>query len=310
MTLSRSQMLFATVVALAVLWLLPMVASKSHLYTATQVVVFGLFAISFNLMFGYLGLLSFGHAAYFGTGAYAAALLLSAYPSLSIPSAVFAGAVAGALVGLLVGAFCVRLKGTYFAMLTLAFGQLVFGVAWKWRSVTRGDDGFGAFIDRDIAFLGLSFSSTDIVVIYFFVTTVALVVAAAVWLLLSTTPFGSVVAAIKQNDQRAAFLGYNVYLTKLVMYVLATFMAGLAGALSAIFQDFVSTSSIQPRSRGVPLGAPLSVPPTTKTRRVKSERSMPSLPNSSGVPAKVASGSELGNSSRPTDSNAFATVSV
>ena len=244
MKLDRRSILVGSAIALLALWFFPHIVSKRTLYTVTQVFIFGLFAISFNLMFGYLGLLSFGHAAYFGVGAYTVAILMTHFPGMSSLSGLVLGCLAGGVFGLVIGSFCVRLKGTYFAMLTLAFGQLVFGIAWKWRSVTRGDDGFGDFADRTVQIFGSTFSSTDTVVLFHLVTSISVVVGAIVWIVMSSTPFGTIVTSIKQNEVRAANLGINTYATKLVVYVIAAVMAGLAGALSSIVQNFVSTSSV------------------------------------------------------------------
>ena len=114
---------------LAALCALPWVLDTVRLRMAIEVLYFGLFAVSFNLLFGYAGLLSFGHAATFGVGGYAVGLALKNIPGLSLPAALCLGGLAGAIGGVVIGFFCVRLRGTYFALLTLAFSQFLYAVA-------------------------------------------------------------------------------------------------------------------------------------------------------------------------------------
>src|SRR2546426_893427 len=128
-------------VAVVALYALPWVLDTVRLRMVIEVLYFGLFAVSFNLLFGYAGLLSFGHAATFGVGGYTLGLLLKYQPALPFLLALGLAALVGGAAGLIIGLFCVRLRGTYFALLTLAFSQFLFAVAFKWRAVTRGDDG-------------------------------------------------------------------------------------------------------------------------------------------------------------------------
>lgn len=224
--------------------LAPSAMSTSQLYSGTEVVILALFAVSYNLLFGYLGLLSFGHSAYFGLGAYATALLLLHAQGVPLGLAIAGGTLAGAIGGVLIGNFCVRLSGPYFAMLTLAFGQLLFAVAWKWRAVTRGDDGFGGFLKQASLALPGTPESGNQHSLYYLVVALAVPIIAATWALMTKTPFGNVVVSIRQNEERAVFLGFDVFTTKLITYTISAGLAGLAGSLSAIFHDFVSPSVI------------------------------------------------------------------
>jgi branched-chain amino acid transport system permease protein len=142
------------VAALLALYALPWALDVVRLRMAIEILYFGLFAVSFNLLFGYAGLLSFGHAATFGVGGYTVGLALKHIAGLPLPAALGLGALAGALAGVLIGFFCVRLRGTYFALLTLAFSQFLYAVALKWRNVTRGDDGLSVSVP-DISLPGL-----------------------------------------------------------------------------------------------------------------------------------------------------------
>ena len=222
----------------------PLLLTTPRLYSFTEVVILALFAVSYNLLFGYLGLLSFGHSAYFGLGAYATALVLFHWHGLPVLLAVVLGTAAGALGGIVIGNFCVRLSGPYFAMLTLAFGQLLFAIAWKWRALTRGDDGFGEFVKHATFPLLRTLESPDQRALYYLVVSVIVPVVGGTWLLMTRTPFGNFVVSVRQNEERAVFLGYDVLAIKLVTYTLAAGLAGLAGSLSAIFHDFVSPSAI------------------------------------------------------------------
>jgi len=235
----------AVVLVLAALFLAPSYLSKSQLYSLTDVAIFGLFAISYNLLLGYGGLLSFGHSAYFGLGAYATALSLLHLKGLPLAMGMVIGTAAGTLGGLAIGSICVRRGGPYFAMLTLAFGMLLYVIAWKWRSVTLGDDGFGAFVPREawLPLIGTIKDSDPVQIYYLVIGTVALVSTAA-WCLMALTPFGNAVVSVRQREERASFLGYDVYAVKLSNYAIASGIAGLAGSLFAVFHDFVSTHVI------------------------------------------------------------------
>src|SRR3546814_577187 len=134
-----SSFLLVLVVLLALLIVLPWIAPYFYIFIATEILILGLFAASFNLIFGYTGMLSFGHAAFFGVGAYATALLLQGmqWPLLAC---LLVAIVAGAILALVIGFFSVRLNEVYFSMLTLAFGMMVFAVVHQWRSVTNGSE--------------------------------------------------------------------------------------------------------------------------------------------------------------------------
>ena len=210
----------------------------------TEIVYFSLFAVSFNLLFAYAGLLSFGHAAYFGVGAYVTAISLKNLPGMPFLAAIPLGAFAGAISGAVIGFFCVRLKGAYFALLTLAFNQFLWAIAWKWREVTGGDDGIGGVVPRKPLDLGiLSIDFTNIVSKYYLTLVIVIVCLALGWYLMRT-PFGNTIRAVKDNEERASFLGYNANRSKLLVFILSACFAGIAGSLFALFQDFVAPSVI------------------------------------------------------------------
>lgn len=226
-----------------ILGFLPVILTVTHLNMVIEIAFFALFAMTFSMLFGHGGLLSFGHAAYFGIGAYTAALLFKHFAGIPLIPAIFMGGIAGGLGGLLAGIFCVRLKGAYFALLTLAFNQFFFAIALKWRSLTGGDDGLS--IKRpDLYIPGMGIiSMKDVSHVYYVVIIVVVICLLILWYL-TKTPFGNSARAVKENDERASFISYNVYLTKLVLYTICSFFAGIAGSLFALFQGFVSTGAI------------------------------------------------------------------
>lgn len=238
----RARRLLGTL-ALLVLCALPWILDTLRLRMAVEILYFGLFAVSFNLLFGYAGLLSFGHAATFGVGGYALGLLLTYRPELPFLVDFLLAVAAGGLVGLGIGLFCVRLRGTYFALLTLAFSQFLFAVAFKWRAVTRGDDGLLVPV-RDILLPGgLAVRLADPRHFYLLALAIVLLCLWAAWRF-TRTPLGHAVVLMRENDERAAFLGYNVFATKAVAFTLATTLAAVAGALFAAFQRLISPAAL------------------------------------------------------------------
>ena len=209
-----------------VLAVLPFLAPQVVIIYMTDLLIFTLFALSLNLVVGYGGMLSMGHAAFFATGGYTAGLLVTHFGVAMLP-ALLAGPIVAAAVALVIGFFCVRLTHAYFIMLTLAFGQLVYTVFWKWHSATGGDDGLTGIMPHPL----LASQSAY----YMFVLVIVL---ASAWALyrIGRSPFGSALLAIKDNPRRAAFLGIDVRRMQLAAFTVAGTFAGIAGALQAFFQ--------------------------------------------------------------------------
>jgi branched-chain amino acid transport system permease protein len=198
-------------------------------YLGVEVMVWVIYALGFNLLLGYAGLPSFGHGAYFGVGAYAFGLFQLGVSSnlwLCLLAAILAGGIAGAVVA----TFISHRRGIYYALLTIAFGQIFWFVAIKWHSVTRGEDGL-LNIKRAGA-LGLDKLEN----LYYFAFAIFVAVVLLLWRVVNS-PFGRVLSAIKQNETRARFVGYNVWLYKWLAFVLSTLVAGLAGGLFALAQQ-------------------------------------------------------------------------
>jgi branched-chain amino acid transport system permease protein len=219
--------------------LAPSFLPKFQLRMFTEIIILSLFAMTWKMMLHEGGMFSFGHAVYFGLGAYASVLGWLHIPGLSLLGGLLLGACAAAVVAFVLGAFLVRMSGTYYALLTLAFNQLIWAIVWKWRDVTGGDDGLGKFPKPD--FLGLSMK--DPVNFYYLSLGIIGVSLLACWYV-TRTPLGSIWAGIRSNEERAKFLGFNVGASKLILLTLLGFFAGISGALYAQFQEFIATSVI------------------------------------------------------------------
>lgn len=227
----------AHLVAIVILGTAPFWITKVGLYPylAVEIMVWMIFALGYNLLLGYGGLPSFGHGAFLGLGAYAFGLAqLKGGAGLwgSLAAAVAAAALGGALVG----AFISHRRGIYYALLTIAFGQVFWFIAIKWHSVTGGEDGL-LNIKRpvlDLGFAQFPLAGND-AMLYF---TLAIFVAVTIFLWrLIHSPWGRVLRAVKQNETRAAFVGHNVWLAKWSAFVVSCAVAGVAGGLFAMAQQ-------------------------------------------------------------------------
>jgi branched-chain amino acid transport system permease protein len=225
-------MLWAFVAALLVLFWVPdlilyMGGSKFWIVFATQCFIWSLFAVAFNLLMGYAGMVSFGQAAYLGIGGYAAGLLLKKIAGLSFYVGLAAAPVAGALAALIIGYFCIRRTHIYFAILTLAFGHIVYLIAFKWYDFTGGDNGLiGIPVPAWI-------SEPTFANYYKFVLVICLASIYALWRIVNS-PFGKTLTAIRENPERADFIGVPVDRYRLYAFVVVGAFSGLAGALIMI----------------------------------------------------------------------------
>lgn len=233
---------YAVVAALLVaLWFLPAYAPYFYVFVATEILVLGLFAAGFNVVFGYTGMLSLGHAAFFGIGCYATAMLLL-HLEAPLLAALAAAALAGGVLALVIGFFCVRLTEVYFTMLSLAFGMMVYSVAQQWRSVTGGSDGITGF-PVGAAGLGLEMNLADPVVFYR-LALVIVALAGAVLYVIKVSPFGLVLRAMSENPERVAFTGIPVRRYRLYSFVISGVFSGLAGGLFAPFNRVASPDMV------------------------------------------------------------------
>ena len=205
---------------------------------------FALFAASFNLLLGYVGLLSFGHAAFFGGGAYIAGYATKTW-GLSPEISIVLGGLAGALLGVGIGYLAIQRKGIYFSMITLALSQMVFFIAVQ-APFTGGEDGLQP-IPRGKLFGMVSLESNN--AIYFFVLAVFIMGIFALWRVVNS-PFGQVLKAIREHEPRAISLGYDVHRYKLIAFVISAAMTGVAGGLKALVTQIASLTDITWQTSG------------------------------------------------------------
>ena len=228
----------AAVIALLVVlpWCVPSQA------LAANILIFGLYAVGFNLLFGYTGLLSFGHAAFFGSGSYATGMVMVHYGWqwwLAIP----AGVGVAALIGLVMGYLAIRSRGIYFAMVTLALGQCVYFAFYKAEKITGGEDGLRGIRVDAMDLLGWKLDFQNPTTKYY---VMLLIVAAALWFVsrLLAAPFGAVMESVRENEKRASACGYDVATTKLLAFVISAAICGLAGSLRALHLSIVPIDSL------------------------------------------------------------------
>lgn len=189
-----------------------------------------LLALSFNLLFGYMGQLSFGQAAFYGLAGYTVAMLITKV-HFNFWLSLLAGILMAILVGFIVGFFCVRLRGIYFAVLTLAFGQLLFVIIYKWHDFTGGDDGIQGVFPPEFLKSPANY--------YYFILIVFIASAYLLWRIVNS-PFGQTLKSMRENSERTEFLGINIAKYQLIAFVIAAGLAGLAGAIWVPFYRSVA----------------------------------------------------------------------
>jgi branched-chain amino acid transport system permease protein len=228
----------AELLVLLALLVLPFLMTDYPRALVSEIYIFAIFAMSLDLLLGFTGLMSLGHAAFFGLGAYAVAVLGVQF-GINAWLGVVAGVAIAGCGAALIGFFCVRTAGIPFLMLTLAFSQLVFSVALKWRDVTGGSDGIA--VAEKPSFFGFDLSNS--LVMYFMALSFF---ALAYWGLrrLLNAPLGHAFVGIRENEQRMAAIGYPTRAYKLISFTIAGAIAGLAGGLYAIFNGFISADAV------------------------------------------------------------------
>jgi branched-chain amino acid transport system permease protein len=219
-------------------------AAGSYVELGTRVVVFALAATALNFLLGYTGVLSFGHAAYFGLGAYGTALTIKLLAA-STPVGMLVGVVVGTIAAAIIGLMIVRLRGVYFAMCTIAFGQVFYFIAFQWFSLTNGDDGVSAWhrMPLDLGFTTIDILNSSGAFYYFVLAVFAACVAAMAFLLRS--PFGRTLIAIRENERRARFLGIPVDAHIWMSWVISCFFVSVAGTLFALMNNFVDPRAMR-----------------------------------------------------------------
>ena len=220
-----------------------MYAVGGYTELASRIVVLGLAAMALNFLLGYTGVLSFGHAAYFGLGAYGAAMTLR-YLVPSSALAVLVGVAVGTLAAMIIGALIVKLRGVYFAMVTIAFGQVFYFVTFRWNSVTGGDDGLTGWSRLPLHLGRITVDIRRDVVFYYFALALFAIAVTAMGLLMRS-PFGRTLLAIRENERRARFLGMPVERHVWMSFVISCSFASLAGTLFALLNNFTDPRALR-----------------------------------------------------------------
>jgi branched-chain amino acid transport system permease protein len=227
--------------ALAALLALPAALGPYYTNLFVTFAIFAVFSVSLNLLLGYTGLFSFGHAMFFGAGGYGTALALKHVTGLALLPALGAGVLAAVVLALILCPIVVRLSGTAFAMLHLAFAQVSYVLALKLRGITGGEDGIGNFPIPPFTLPGLaSFPMKDAPQNFYYFAIAVL--ALSLWLMwfFTKTPFGQIQLGIRENAKRVDYLGFRVAQTKAVIYVVSAAFAGVAGSIYGLFHNLVS----------------------------------------------------------------------
>jgi len=225
---------------LAFLMVFPLVMPYEAL--ALNILIFGLYAVGFNLLFGYTGLLSFGHAAFFGVGSYLTGIAII---RMGLPwwMAIAVGTACAGLVGLIIGFLAIRTRGIYFSMVTLALGQIVYYAFYKAENLTGGENGLRGINVENFGVFGIQLDILNPLTKYYVLFAF---VAVALWLVsrILASPFGAVIESIRENEGRCAACGYDVARAKLLIFVLSSLICGLAGALRALHLSIVPIDSL------------------------------------------------------------------
>lgn len=229
--------MWLTLIALP--WWLPMIGSYTAL--GSKVLIYAIATMGLNLLIGFTGGLSFGQAAYFGLGAYGAGMTLK-YIAPSTPLAIVVGTLVGGIAATLLGPLVMRRRGIYFAMITIAIGQLFYFAIVRWNDVTGGEDGLSGFSRQDIHFGGLAIplNSTNFYYLVLFCFTIAV---AIMWTLLQS-PLGHTWVAIRENRRRVEFMGVRVERYVWAAFAIAGFVTAFAGTLNALLFNFTSPQDL------------------------------------------------------------------
>lgn len=227
------------VVLLTMPFWMRLVGGYTHL--ATNILVMGLAAMATNFIVGHTGVISFGQAAYFGLGAYGIGLTIK-FLEPSTVLGFLVGVAIGTLAGAVVGYLMIKLRGIYFALATIAFGQVFFFIAFRWNSVTGGDN--GTSFNRLPINLGLGQLNVPNNLVFFYIVAAVFAISVGIMALLLRSPFGRTLLAIRENENRARFLGISVNYHIWLAFTIACFFAAVAGVLYGALNNFVGPSSL------------------------------------------------------------------
>ena len=228
----------------AILFLAPLFAGTYHTRLLTKFILFGMFAMSLDLIWGYAGILSFGHAAYFGLGAYAVTLILSHVKIAGTLLAVLGSVALPVIVGLFMSFFLIygKVSGVYFSIITLVVTLIMEQLSVAWYTVTGGLDGFFPVPPFNLFGYQLDADSNNGLMIYFYIVAIAAAIVFAGLYLLSKSRYGLILQAMKNDPQRTQFMGINIATARTIVFTLSCGIAGLAGGLMGPLEDFISPS--------------------------------------------------------------------
>lgn len=224
------------IVIAAAIILLPVFVSAYIQSMVIKILIFGIFALSLNLLWGYTGLFSLGHAAYFGVGGYTAGILLVNYGIHNFWITAPAGILMAALFAAILGIPALRMAGAYFLLVTLALGELIFSVVDKWRDLTGGANGLVGISLPNLQLPGFTMNSLS----FYYLVFLVFVVCAFLIYRLVNSPFGCALKGIRENDLRMSSLGYNTWLYKYLVFIIGGLFAGVAGVLFGHFTGMMA----------------------------------------------------------------------
>ena len=234
----------------ALIWLLLLTmpywmnALGGYTELASRILVLGLAAMSLNFLLGFTGVLSFGHAAYYGLGAYGVGMAIK-YLNVGTPLGILIGVAVGTLAAAVLGTMIVKLRGVYFAMVTIAFGQVFYFIAFRWNAFTGGDDGLTGWKRQaiDFGFATLDIRNSDKA--FYYMALALFAVAVGVMAALLRSPFGRTLVAIRENERRARFLGIPVERHIWLSFVISCLFVSLAGTLYALLNNFTDPRALR-----------------------------------------------------------------
>lgn len=230
----------SVVILLIILGLLPLILSLYQTRLLLLMLIYAIFAMSLDILLGYTGLPSLGHAAFWGISAYTVGILnVKIFEGSNFGVELIAAILSATIIAAIFGLLVLRTKGTYFLMISLALSMMLWALAFKWRSLTGGDDGLPGISRPDLSLIGWDLGTTTH---YYYFVLLFFIASAVLMYLLVHSPFGSTLLGIRESETRMRSLGYNVWLHKYIAFIVAGIFAGLAGILFAYYNGFVGPS--------------------------------------------------------------------
>ncbi|WP_079527703.1 branched-chain amino acid ABC transporter permease [Halobacillus hunanensis] len=216
----------------------PFFISSFHITLLTEILILAIFALSLNVIVGYTGMVSLGHAAFFGTGAYAAGIIAQ-HVSANMLFTLFGAVIISVLLAGLIGLFCMKVSGFYFLMLTLAFSQMVYSFVYQSTEWTGGSNGLSG-IPRPVLF---GWEISNMVWLFYVIAALFMLLYAGLRILVGS-PFGKILVGIRENETRLKSMGYNTNIYKYLAFVISGALGGVSGSLYTYFNGFIAPSDV------------------------------------------------------------------